>query len=295
VQIRPLLFASTIVALVAVRGQAFATDLGNALSFGVLSIGGVVTFGTDSALSGGDVGGTGITLRRNASVDGDLIASPNGIKMKKGSSAINCITSGATVTQADGEGINCLSADTTDTNSEVTTLLPDAISDVAAFVTAAMGEPVTQAITDKIVVPANESQVITDTQAGLNIITVPSIKLKKDAVLTFQGFTDRTDQVVLIVAGNLKLGNDSDLAPSNFAPSFSEQNLVILVLGNSVTVGENAVLNGTVVAPNATCTLAADFATRGAYICGKHLTLSNENSQGSGSIAFSPATGVVLP
>jgi hypothetical protein len=73
---------------------ALATDLGQALNFGVLSTGGVVTFGTDAALSGGDIGGTGILLQRDASITNDLVASPNGINMKKGSNAANCITGG---------------------------------------------------------------------------------------------------------------------------------------------------------------------------------------------------------
>ena len=213
--------------------------------------------------------------------------------VKTGSAAINCVTSGAKVTQADGN--NCLSVDTSNTNTEVTTLLPQAITDVANFVSAAQSQPVTQQIPDKIVVAANDGQTITDTQAGLNIITAPSITLKKDSALILQGFTDQTDSVVLIVAGNLKVGSGADLAPSSFVPSFSEANLVIIVLGRTLSVGRDAVLNGTVVAPNARCTLAADFATRGAYICGKSITLSNQSASGSGSIDFTPATGVSLP
>lgn len=290
-----LLFTTLILGCLSVRAQtAFATNLGQALNFGILSTGGAVTFGTDSSLSSGDVGGTGVTFQKSASTGGDIIAKPLGINMKKGSSAGNCFTGGAKVIQADGT--NCLSTDTTGAASEVTTLLPQAIADVAGFVVAAKAATPTQQIPKKIVVPVNGSQSIVDTQTGLNIITVPSITLKKDSALILSGAADNTDQVVLIVAGNLQLGADSDLAPSTHVPSFSEADLVILVLGKSVSVGKNAVLNGTLLAPSAVCTLGAGFATRGAFIRGKTVRLANQDAAGdSGSIAFTPATGVVLP
>ncbi len=272
---------------------ALATDLGSALNFGVLSTGGVVTFGTDSSLSSGDVGGTGITFQSSASSGGDLIAKPHGINMKKGSSAGNCVTSGSKIIQADG--FNCSSADSSGTNTEVTTVLPQAIADVTNFVTVVKAATPTQVIPNKIVVAANDSQSIVDTQTGLNIITVPSITLKPNSALTFVGAGSFTDHLVLIVAGNLKIGADTVLAPSNFNPSFTEANLVYLVLGKSVSVGKNAVLNGTVVAPDAMCTLSAGFATRGAFICGKGVKLVNQVAGDSGSIAFTPATSVVLP
>ena len=212
--------------------------------------------------------------------------------MKKGSNGANCITSGKKVIQADGT--NCLGTDVSGTNAKLATLA-QAVTDVGAFVTAAQAQPVDQVL-PKIVVATNDSQSIVDGHTGLNIITVPSVTLKRNTALTFTGAANNTDQVVLIIAGNLKTGADSVLAPSNFVPSFSEANLVILVLGHSVTVGKNAVLNGTIVAPNASCTLSAGFATLGAFICGKKVTLSNQDSLGdSGSISFTAATGVVLP
>jgi hypothetical protein len=54
-----MMFASMLGVLLS---SALATDLGQALNFGVLSTGGVVTFGTGAALSGGDIGGTGISV-----------------------------------------------------------------------------------------------------------------------------------------------------------------------------------------------------------------------------------------
>ncbi|HVN88993.1 MAG TPA: hypothetical protein VMT61_04180 [Candidatus Binataceae bacterium] len=138
--------------------------------------------------------------------------------MKKGSNAANCITSGSKIIQADG--FNCLSADSSGTNTEATTLLPQAIADVATFVTAVKAATRTQVIQNKIVVAANDSQLIVDSQTGLNIITVPSITLKTNSVLTLVGASNLTDQVVLVVAGNLKIGADTFLAPASSGPSF---------------------------------------------------------------------------
>jgi len=295
-QMRPSIrFVGFALILFAILKQtAFATDLGQALNFGVLSTGSTVTFGNESSLSSGDVGGTGVIFQASASTGGDIVTKPLGINMKKGSSAGNCVTSGSKVIQADGT--NCLSTDTSGSGAEVTTLLPQALADVATFVAAAKAATPTQQIASKIVVPVNGSESITDNQTGLNIITVPSIRLKKDSALILFGAGNETDHVVLIVAGNLQLGADSDLAPSTVNPSFTEANLVILVLGHSVSVGKNAVLNGTLVAPNASCTLGAGFATLGAFICGKSVKLANQDAAGdSGSIGFTPATGVVLP
>jgi hypothetical protein len=284
-------FATAIALILASVPCALATDLGNATSFGVLSLGGAVVFGTDSALSGGDVGGRGIILRANATVTGDLIASPNGINMKTGSGADGCITAGAQVIQATGN--NCSNVDTTGSNSEVTTLLPQAISDAANFVAAAKATTATQVFTHPIRIAASDSFPITDNVSGLNIITVPSVIVRRDAALTFSGAS--SDEVVLIIAGNLKMGHDTLLAPSLLGPNFPESHLVILVLGKLVSVGKNAVLNGTLLAPKAHCTLGAGFATRGAFICGHSIALSNEDGAGdSGSIVLSPST-VTLP
>ena len=166
---------------------SYGIDLGNALDFGVISSNGNINLGTNSKslalfVSDIEIGGQSITANNGSSITGDLIASPKGISLKKGASAISCITAGAKVKLA---ATAACAVDATGTNSEVTTVLPNAIADIGSFVTAAEAQPATNAITKPIKVKKQTMQMLTDTVSGLNVVTAPSVDVGPNATLQF--------------------------------------------------------------------------------------------------------------
>jgi hypothetical protein len=84
-----------------------------------------------------------------------------------------------------GIGASCASEDTSGSEADLTTL-STAISDLASFETALTATTPTQTL-EAISVPANGSMTITDTVVGPNIVSVPSVTLKKGATLQLAG------------------------------------------------------------------------------------------------------------
>jgi hypothetical protein len=252
-----------------------ATTLGNALNFGAIGVNGNVTLAKDASLGNGAVGAHGISLAADASVSGDLVANPQGIRLAKDSTAEDCVTAGAAVHLA--SGAFCTNIDTSGSGPELG-VLSSALTDITTFLSAVAALSPDQTL-PAIKVPTNGLFTITDTNAGgLNVISVPAISVGHSGVLRIMGGV--SDTAVLVVTGNVNLKSDSVLSPT-----FSEAQLVIVVNGHVVSAAKDSVLNGTVVAPNAKCTLGPDEASRGAFFCGKGVTLAKD-----ASLATTPST-----
>ncbi len=265
--------------LVIGASAAFATDLGRALQFGVLSTGKNIVLGNGSALSSLKAGGTAVQMQKDSAVSADVIANPRGIVLGPGASANTCVTAGAKVKL--GKNANC-AVDMTGSNPDLSTL-SGAIIDAATYATDA--ESQTAAARPAVKIGKNGSQTITDTvSGGLNVFSIPSINIANGGVLTISG--GASDTVLLLVGGNVKVGPNADLTTGGGLP---ETHLLILASGGSVTVGRDGVLNATVLAPNANCVLGVDASTRGAYICGKHISLNRD------SAVAGEASAVTLP
>ncbi len=251
--------------------SAFATDLGRALNFVALSTGGNIIFGANSLLKSGAVGGKSVTLgvssQAGTSPVADVIAKPGGITLQSGASAGNCITGGAKVKLVGGA--QCASVDVTGTNGALGTL-SGALTDAATYAVAAKSQSPTQHTTIKI--PAIGHVTIVDTiPGGLNVIAAPSITIARDGVLKISG--GASDTVLLQISGNVKLGRDAIVSTTGGLPL---ANVVILVGGTVVSVGHDSILDGTVLAPKASCTVGHDSTGHGAYLCRKQITLGHD-------------------
>lgn len=266
--IRRLIVSAAALALILQMGvgAAFATDLGRAKNFAALA-GTNVVVGPGAGVADLAIGGTRATLGNGAGT-ADIVTNPGGIILGPRAGAGNCVTAGAKVRV--GRNADCVSIDTSGSNTELSTL-SGAIVDAATFATSASSQTPNQNL-GAIKIGKNGTQTITDTVSGnLNVISTPSIMIGNGGSLLISG--GASDTVLMLVAGNVKLAPNAVIDTRGGLPRTS---LLILTSGRSVTVGHDGVLDATVLAPNANCTLGVDAATQGAYICGKHISINHD-------------------
>jgi hypothetical protein len=264
--------------LVIGASSAFATDLGRALQFGVLSTGKNIVLGNGSKLVSLKAGGTGVQMQRASDVSADVIANPGGIVLGPNAAANTCVTAGAKVKL--GKNASC-TVDTSGSNPDLSTL-SGAITDAATYATDAASQMSTRTLS-AVKIGKNGTLTIMDTVSGFNVISIPSINIANGGTLTFAGASG--DTVLLLVARNVKLGPKAALATSGFP----DNHLLILASGGSVTVGRDSLLTATVLAPSANCVLGVNATTRGAFICGNHISLNRV------STVDGEASAVTLP
>ena len=255
----------------------------NALKFAVLSSQKPASLAKDASLTGsGDVGGQSISLASGASAGADAVANPKGITLgQQARVAGACVTAGANIKLRNGA--NCASQDTSGSGADLT-VLSAAVTDVANFQTTLASTPTTQTLT-AIDLPLNGSITITDTLVGQqNIISIPSVTLKKGATLELSG--GPSDTVVLEIAGKLKLGAEARIALTG---GLTAAQVLISTGGKSVSIPKSTALSATLVAPFGKCTLHTAATVNGALLCAGKVTL------GTGSqVVFIPFTGPVL-
>lgn len=246
---------------------ASAIDLGRALQFGVLSTGKKIVLGNDSRVVSLDAGGTAVQMQKSSDVSADVIADPGGVVLGPKASANTCITDGARVKL--GRNANC-TVDATGSNPELATK-SGAIVDAATYTTDAASQMATRTLS-AIKIGKNGDVTVNDTVSDLNVIMVPSINIANGGTLTIAGAAG--DTVLLLVAHNVKLGPKAMLVTSGMP----DNHLLILASGRSVTVGRDGLLTATVLAPNANCVLGVNASTRGAFICGNHISLNHDST-----------------
>ena len=214
----------------------------------------------------GNVGGTTILMGRGNgaapdTVSGDVIASvtaSQGLNCSNnppGTTAIclgndseiagACVTGGGAISSPS----ECAAgADTTGTNSEVTTLLPHAISDAASFSSTLAGLPATQTIA--AIVLGTRGSTTVSSAGGLNVVSVPSITTGTNATITLNG--SPSDIFVFNIGsssepGSLQLGNGASvLLSGGITPDRVIFNLI--GSGTSAQLGGHFVFNGTILA-----------------------------------------------
>jgi len=306
--------AGVLVLLALVAGIASApvwaaqTDLGDADQFGLLSLSGAVKFDqmsellpakvyTPPAVCPGDVGcipdtgAVNIQLQKNNSLAGDAIASQTrgtalffNIKNTAGG---QCVTGGGGVT------LESLSKcdngfDQSGTNTKVTTLLPAANTDAAAFAVTLAGLTATQTL-PAIVLSSGQNYAIT-TVTGVNVIDVPSIVTAGSNQITITA--GATDSVIINLGsagtpGELSLGAPTQIRLSG---GITPDRVIFNVIGSGgpVTIGTGSIVNGTVLAPDDVINVALVAATNtnmpncpiqtviyGALIAGNNICIGN--------------------
>ncbi|GEM_PF-4330797 len=215
----------------------------------------------------GDVGGTTVLMGRgNASapdmISGDVVASASASQgmdcsgNPPGTTAV-CLGNDSEVAGACVTGGGAVSAptecangtDTTGQNSEVTTLMPQAVSAAASLSSTLGAMPATQ-ILSAIVVGTKGSTTITST-TPVNVVSVPSITSGTNSTLTLSGAA--TDMFVINVGspttpGSLQIGNNASVVLSGgITPDRVIFNLI--GTGTAAQLGNHTVFNGTIVAP----------------------------------------------
>ena len=130
-------------------------------------------------------------------------------------------------------------------------------------------------------VPRKGIVTITDTQTGLNIISVPSLTLKSKALLKFSGQPGNT--VILVIDHDLNWGADAFMTTSGVT------DVLFVVSGKTVSTGRGSQLVGTILAPDASCTVGVDAQVSGAVFCGKKITLDAK-----AQVIYNPTT-VTIP
>jgi choice-of-anchor A domain-containing protein len=262
----------------------FMADLGYAKSFVILSSGGSVTLRNRDIVSKATIAGAttcpgaaGCTMRLGGNtilmgrgnstapdqIGGDVIAGAttsqglNCAGVTPGTTAIclgnmssisgACVTGGGAVSAPS----NCAGGtDISGKNSEVATLLPKAGPDLAAFSAFLVSLPATQTFS-AINVASGGSTTIT-ANAGLNVISVPSIVIGSGATLTISGGSSA--QVVINVGSSAVPGvvtlNDS--AKVLLSGGITPDRVVFNVVGDGgqfVQLGNTITFNGTILAP----------------------------------------------
>jgi hypothetical protein len=277
------------VALAPSVAAANTVTLGNALTFAALSTAGDINLGAVSNVGvnpPGDVGGQNVTFSTTSKVGGDAIASPGNIKVGNGSTIFGtCVVDSSSNTiklTPPSPGGTCGGMSFSDGSN-----LPNAISDVATFVTALLLEPATLVL-PPINVKSFPHLTITETAPGdLNIFEVNgNVTLDSGSTLTLVGFGTVGDAVVLRIDGDLMIGDGAKITVQELSA-----NQVIIYVGGTITWLNTTTVNGTLLVPNSPC--AAGFGTttiNGAVICGNDVT-----SAGSMKVNFKPASLVVLP
>jgi choice-of-anchor A domain-containing protein len=304
---------------------AASQSLGAANSFAVLSSGDV-TFKnrvnvSQVSVSGapmcpgavgcpGDVGGVTVLMGRgNASspdtVSGDVIGSANsstGLNCAKNAPGTTAICLGndsevAGVCATGGGAIDSptecgLGSDTTGSNSDVTTLLPQADSAIVSFSASLAALPATHTLPE-IALGTRGTTTITTT-TGLSVISIPAITTGTNSTITITA--GPTDTVVINVGsssapGSLQLGNGASVVLSG---GITPDRVIFNLVGASTTaqLGNQTVFNGSIVAPQGQFT-SGDGNTpnpvqiNGALLFGGSVSIGNNTN-----LNFYPFVGV---
>lgn len=215
----------------------------------------------------GSIGGTTVLMGRgNASapdtISGNVIASANssqGLNCANnppGTTAI-CLGNDSEVTGQCVTGNGAVSSpsecaagtDTTGTNSLVTTLLPQAVSDAATLASTLAALPSTQTLSAVTLGPHGNFTITSN--GGLNVVSVPSISTGTKATITISG--GASDIFVINVgnatdAGSLQLGNGGAIL---LAGQLTPDRVIFNLIGSGTTVqlGNDNTFNGTILAP----------------------------------------------
>jgi choice-of-anchor A domain-containing protein len=307
---------------------AASQSLGAANSFAVLSSGDVsfknhVNISQVSCSSGGvcpgsvgcpgDVGGVTVLMGRgNASspdtVSGDVIGSAdsstglNCAKNAPGTTSVClgndsevaglCATGGGAI---DSPSECSVGADTSGSNSNVTTLLPQADSAIVSASASFAALPATQTLAE-IALGARGSTTIT-TSPGVNVITIPAITTGTNSTITITA--GPTDTVVVNMGsssepGSLQLGNGASIVLSG---GITPDRVVFNLVGTSTTaqLGNNTVFSGSILAPQGQF-ISGDGNTpnpvliNGALLFGGSVSIGNNTN-----LNFYPFVGVSSP
>jgi len=214
----------------------------------------------------GNIGGTTILMGRGNgaapdTVSGDVIASATSLQglncsnNPPGTTSIclgndseiagACVTGGGAVSSPS----ECAAGtDTTGSNAEVTTLLPQAVSDAASLSATLAALPATQIV--NAVVLGTRGSTTFSSGGGLNVVIVPSITTGTNATITVNG--SPTDIFVFNIGsssepGSLQMGNGSSvLVSGGITPDRIIFNLI--GSGTAAQLGNHVVFNGTILA-----------------------------------------------
>jgi hypothetical protein len=285
---RVLLLLALLAGLGSLPAWATQTDLGKADQFGLLSLDGAVKFNQMSELLPAkvstpptscpgevgcipDTGAVTIQLLNNNFLAGDAIAGETrgtalffNIKDTAGG---QCVTGGGGVTLA-SESVCDDGFDQSGTNPKVTTLLPNADDDAAAFAQTLAGLTATQTL-PAIALSVTQNYAIT-TQAGVNVIELPSIVTAGGNQITITA--GATDAVIINLGsvgtpGVLVLGPATQILLSG---GITPDRVVFNVIGsgNPVSIGTGSIVNGTVLAASDGINVATTAAASSkAYKC----------------------------
>jgi choice-of-anchor A domain-containing protein len=260
---------------------ATAPTLGNAAKFAALSTKKAVVLGKKAKLSAGIGGGTSISLGADAVAAGDVIANPMGIALGKAAAVDGtCVTQGAKVTL--GKTAVCFNENTAGASPDLATMTA-AIGDLATFETALAALPPTQML-PAVSVAKKATYTITDTP-GLNVVSVPSVKLKGGATLQLSG--SATDTLIVEIAGKLTIGAKAHVVLAN---GLTASRVIVNVGEKAVTIPKSTQLSATLVVPNGGCTVGTDAEVEGALLCADKVTLA-----AGATVAFAPFSTVTPP
>ncbi|MFI5089960.1 MAG: choice-of-anchor A family protein [Terriglobales bacterium] len=258
----------------------------------------------------GNVGGTTILMGRgNAAapdmISGGVIASANasqGLNCSNnppGTTAIclgndseiagACVTGGGAVSSPS----ECAhGTDTSGASTEVTTLLPQAISDAASFSSTLAAMTATQAL--PAVVLGTRGQMTISSSGGPNVVSVPSITTGTNSTLTLNGAP--TDTFVINIgsatdAGSLQLGNGASVLLSG---GITPDRVIFNLIGTGTTaqLGNHTVFNGSLLAPQGEFTSGdgdtpSPVLINGALLFGGSIAIGNNTN-----LNFYPFVGV---
>lgn len=311
-------------AALALVGTSASQSVGAANSFGVLSSADV-TFKnhvniSQAASSGGtcpgsvgcpaDVGGVTILMGRgNASgpdtVSGDVAASANAAQgfncagNAPGTTAVClgndseiaglCATGGGAI---DTPSECALGADSSGSNPDVTTLLPQGLAAISPFSSSVAALATTQTLAEIALGSHGVSSIATT--PGLNVIAVPAITTGTKATITITA--GATDTVVINIgsstsSGSLQLGNGASVLLSG---GITPDRVVFNLIGSSTAVqlGNNTTFNGTIVAAQGQFTSGdgnspSPVVINGALLFGGSIAIGNNTN-----LTFYPFAGV---
>ena len=139
--------------------------------------------------------------------------------------------------------------DTTGSNADVTTLLPQAVSDAASLSATLAALPATQIV--NAVVLGTRGSASFSSGGGLNVVIVPSITTGTNATITVNG--SPTDTFVFNIGsssepGSLQMGNGASVLLSG---GITPDRIIFNLIGSGTTaqMGNHIVFNGTILAP----------------------------------------------
>ncbi len=230
-------------------------------------VNGDVAVAVGGVAPGGAVGGKDVTFGAYSIVGQDVIASSSTVELNNYAKALGaCVTGGNPLNLK--IGAICGSSDTSGTNPDLATLT-SAITDLATFETALSGAASTQTI-PAVNLADSGTQTISDSVAGLNIISVPSVTLGNSSTLTLSGLA--ADTLVLNISGALAIG---DGAAIRLAGGLVPANVIINVGGLVTAWNASSTLNGTLLALNSACTGTTGITINGAVVCSGSLNFGH--------------------